>query len=165
MQHILGGVLAGCVWGTIFWLPRPALGQTASPRSLEFDATVTRNQSVPSEPIQRYIDPTGMSAAMLLAQAKVIAQAAANQFFAQNPAASQVKIYVFADYAGQFVPVLSSAIDRTSWQAQPNIDRYSRTFAAGVNLLSLTPVQRTVQPINASTGPVRNRDDIAFRDD
>ncbi|NJM44717.1 MAG: hypothetical protein HC860_00020 [Alkalinema sp. RU_4_3] len=77
---------------------------------------MTSNQSIqsfPSEPIQRYIDPTGMSAAMVLVQAKVLAQDAVAQFFAQNPTARQVKVYVFADYAGQLVPVLSGAIDRT----------------------------------------------------
>jgi hypothetical protein len=104
----------------------------------------------------------------LLAQAEPLVQAQVTSTFDTQPDVRQISVYVFADYAGQSVPILLVQVDRTQWQAQPQVRPYSRYLDAGVALLALrsprSPIAAT-RSVHTSSVRRPHDQDVAFRDD
>jgi hypothetical protein len=110
----------------------------------------------------------GVATPDLLTYAETMAQAQVSSAFSNQPDVTQIRVYVFADYAGQSVPILLVQVERSQWQRQPQIRQYSRPLDAGVRLLGLNGGARSPlrsSPIHASSVAIPHQDDIAFRDD
>jgi hypothetical protein len=109
----------------------------------------------------------GIPAVDLLAEAEQAAQGQIASTFATQPDVTEVKLYVFVNYAGQLVPIVLAQVERSVWQQRPQVRLYSRPLRAGITLLGLNMGQRSViaTSINSSSFRSQYSDDLAFRDD
>ena len=102
----------------------------------------------------------------LMQQAESTAINSINQEFNRLSKITEVGIIVSCDRNGQVVPILSSRVSRTNWQAHPSIESWSKYFTKAEILLGFNLPQK-IKPnlprllVNLSS----QQRDPGFRDD
>jgi hypothetical protein len=84
----------------------------------------------------------------LVQQARILAQTLVNQGFTEFPNATQVAVQILAEHGGQEIPLLIVKVSRSNWQAQPNVDLWTRYFSIPArSLLGFVdpPMQRSLE--------------------
>lgn len=139
-RKILAAVLAG---SSLLMVSLPALAQvrTINPAS---SLTIT----LESEAFQPF--------SALKQSAMELAQRSAEQWFRQNPQATNVVITILGDRNGQLAPILTIAVTREQWQQTRNVAQWARVFDNAEILLGfLEPMpNRSGKPIAAGRGGI-----------
>lgn len=102
----------------------------------------------------------------LMQQAESIAINLIDQEFNQVSKITEVGIIVSCDRNGQEVPILSSRVTRTNWQAQPSIESWTKYFTKAEILLGFNLPQKTKPNLpRLSVNLSSKQSDPGFRDD
>ena len=102
----------------------------------------------------------------LMQQAESIAINLIDQEFNRVSKITEVGIIVSCDRNGQEVPILSSRVSRTDWQAQPTIASWTKYFTKAEILLGFNLPQKTKPNLpRLSVNPSSQQSDPGFRDD
>jgi hypothetical protein len=141
----IAAIFGAAVWG----MAMPA----SWARTADLEVTLSLSASIPA------VD--------LLAEAERVAQGQIASTFETQPDVTEVKLYVFVNYAGQLVPIVLAQVERSVWQQRPQVRLYSRPLRAGITLLGLNLGQGSAiaSSLNTSSARPRYSDDPAFRDD
>lgn len=102
----------------------------------------------------------------LMQQAESTAINSINQEFNRLSKVTEVGIIVSCDRNGQVVPILSSRVSRTNWQAQPSIESWTKYFTKAEILLGFNLPQKTKPNLpRLSVNLSSQQSDPGFRDD
>jgi hypothetical protein len=102
----------------------------------------------------------------LMQQAESTAINSINQEFNRLSKVTEVGIIVSCDRNGQVVPILSSRVSRTNWQAQPSIESWTKYFTKAEILLGFNLPQKTKPNLpRLSVNLSFKQSDPGFRDD
>lgn len=102
----------------------------------------------------------------LMQQAESTAISLINQEFNRLSKVTEVGIIVSGERNGQEVPLLSSRVSRTDWQAQPRIQSWTKYFTKAEILLGFNLPQKTKpNPPKSSVNLSSKQSDPGFRDD
>lgn len=102
----------------------------------------------------------------LMQQAESIAINLIDQEFNRVSKITEVGIIVSGDRNGQEVPILSSRVSRTDWQAQPRIESWTKYFTTAEILLGFNLPQKTKPNLTRlSVNLSSKQSDPGFRDD
>lgn len=102
----------------------------------------------------------------LMQQAESTAINSINQEFNRLSKVTEVGIIVSCDRNGQVVPILSSRVSRTNWQAQPSIESWTKYFTKAEILLGFNLPQKTKPNLpKLSVNLSFKQSDPGFRDD
>ncbi len=102
----------------------------------------------------------------LMQQAESIAINSINQEFNRLSKVTEVGVIVSCDRNGQVVPILSSKVSRTNWQAQPSIESWTKYFTKAEILLGFNLPQKTKPNLpRLSINLSSQQSDPGFRDD
>ena len=89
-----------------------------------------------------------------------------DQEFNQVSKVTEVGIIVSCDRNGQEVPILSSRVTLTNWQAQPSIESWTKYFIKAEILLGFNLPQKTKPNLpRLSVNLSSKQSDPGFRDD
>jgi hypothetical protein len=91
----------------------------------------------------------------LIRQAEALAGNSIEQAFAETPNITEVSITIVGERNGSMVPLLSSNVSRSNWQAKPTVHLWTRYFPNAEVLLGFAIPQQTnsAEP-SASFNPV-----------
>ena len=89
----------------------------------------------------------------LMRQAESIALEFIEQSFAQSPSVTEVSVMVVGEYNGQEVPLLSSRVSRSSWQAEPRLYAWTQYFGSAEILLGFIKPQKPIATASAAPVP------------
>jgi len=89
----------------------------------------------------------------LMQQAEFIALEFIEQSFAESPSVTEVSVMIVGEYNGQEVPLLSSRVSRSSWQAEPKLHAWTQYFGSAEILLGFIEPQQTVATASAAPVP------------
>ena len=102
----------------------------------------------------------------LMQQAESTAINSINQEFNRLSKVTEVGIIVSCDRNGQVVPILSSRVSRTNWQAQPSIESWTKYFTKAEILLGFNLPQKTKPNLPKLLVNISSQhSDPGFRDD
>ena len=102
----------------------------------------------------------------LMQQAESTAINLIDQEFNRVSKITEVGIIVSCDRNGQVVPILSSRVSRTNWQAQPSIESWTKYFTKAEILLGFNLPQKTKPNLpRLSVNISSKQSDPGFRDD
>jgi len=102
----------------------------------------------------------------LMQQAESTAINLIEQEFNRVSKITEVGIIVSCDRNGQVVPILSSRVSRTDWQAQPSIESWTKYFTKAEILLGFNLPQKTKPNLpRLSVNLSFKQSDPGFRDD
>jgi hypothetical protein len=89
----------------------------------------------------------------LMRQAESIALEFIEQSFAESPSVTEVSVMVVGEHNGQEVPLLSSRVSRSSWQAEPRLHAWTQYFGSAEILLGFIKPQQPVATASAQPVP------------
>ena len=102
----------------------------------------------------------------LMQQAESIAINLIDEEFNRVSKITEVGIIVSCDRNGQEVPILSSRVSRTNWQAQPTIASWTKYFTKAEILLGFNSPQKTTPNLpRLSVNLSSQQSEPGFRDD
>jgi hypothetical protein len=91
----------------------------------------------------------------LIRQAESVAQNYIQQAFAESLEVTEVSVTIVGEHNGATVPLLSSTVSRSNWQAKPTVQAWTRYFGSAEVLLGFTaPQQPDSVAASASFDPV-----------
>ncbi|MBW4663773.1 MAG: hypothetical protein KME01_06145 [Chroococcus sp. CMT-3BRIN-NPC107] len=105
------------------------------------------------------------SFASLIQQAELTAINLINQEFERSSKVTKIGIIISGERNGQEVPLLSTKVSQTNWQAQPKIQSWTNYFAKAAILLGFNPPPKLQPnlPISVNLSSVERNP--AVRDD
>lgn len=103
---------------------------------------------------------------ILMQEAESIAINLIDKEFNRVSKITEVGVIVSGDRNGQEVPILSSRVSRTNWQAQPSIESWTKYFTTAEILLGFNLPQKTKPNVpRLSVNLSSKQNDPGFRDD
>ncbi|HEY9881391.1 MAG TPA: hypothetical protein V6D29_23240 [Leptolyngbyaceae cyanobacterium] len=93
----------------------------------------------------------------LVEQAEQLAVSTINQQFSQNSSLSEIKVMVMGNRYGEVIPVLTTSVSRTQWQAMPQISAWTQYYSASYALFQRHDLQENSRvaraPVNVPATP------------
>ncbi len=93
----------------------------------------------------------------LIKQAELAAQHTIIQKFNQDPTLIELNITVLSEYNGQVVPLITSTVSRSDWQASPNITRWTKYLSISYALLVFGNTEGSDAVIRSEPIPIASR--------
>lgn len=90
----------------------------------------------------------------LTTQAESMVQSSIDQHFAQSGSQSEIEVVVVGSRHGEIVPISTTAVSRSQWQATPQVSAWTRYYSASQALLQRhqEPARTVANASNQTTG-------------